>query len=60
MEPQNPAMHRYDAVVIGTGQAGPPLARRGAAEDMTVAVIERGAANSTDPSNRFKTASDAA
>jgi pyruvate/2-oxoglutarate dehydrogenase complex dihydrolipoamide dehydrogenase (E3) component len=32
----------YDAVIIGTGQAGPSLARRLAAAGMTVAVIERG------------------
>ncbi|MGC2199320.1 MAG: FAD-containing oxidoreductase [Stellaceae bacterium] len=38
---------RYDAIVIGTGQAGPPLARRLAAMGMTVAVIERGAFGGT-------------
>ena len=32
----------YDAIVIGTGQAGPFLARRLAAAGMSVAVIERG------------------
>jgi pyruvate/2-oxoglutarate dehydrogenase complex dihydrolipoamide dehydrogenase (E3) component len=37
----------YDAIVIGTGQAGPPLARRLAAAGMTVAVIERGAFGGT-------------
>ncbi len=31
----------YDAIVIGTGQAGPPLARRLAAAGMKVAIIER-------------------
>src|SRR5881227_532207 len=31
----------YDAIVIGTGQAGPLLARRHAAAGMKVAVIER-------------------
>jgi pyruvate/2-oxoglutarate dehydrogenase complex dihydrolipoamide dehydrogenase (E3) component len=31
----------YDAIVIGTGQAGPSLARRLASAGMTVAVIER-------------------
>ena len=31
----------YDAIVIGTGQAGPPLARRLATAGMTVAIIER-------------------
>jgi pyruvate/2-oxoglutarate dehydrogenase complex dihydrolipoamide dehydrogenase (E3) component len=37
----------YDAIVIGTGQAGPPLARRLAAAGMRVAVIERGAFGGT-------------
>jgi pyruvate/2-oxoglutarate dehydrogenase complex dihydrolipoamide dehydrogenase (E3) component len=32
----------YDAIVIGTGQAGPPLARRLVAAKMKVAVVERG------------------
>ena len=32
---------RYDAIVIGTGQSGPPLASRMADEGMKVAVIER-------------------
>jgi pyruvate/2-oxoglutarate dehydrogenase complex dihydrolipoamide dehydrogenase (E3) component len=32
----------YDAIIIGTGQAGPPLARRLAGSDMKVAIIERG------------------
>src|SRR5262245_44617550 len=31
----------YDAIVIGTGQAGPPLAKRLSAAGMSVAVIER-------------------
>jgi pyruvate/2-oxoglutarate dehydrogenase complex dihydrolipoamide dehydrogenase (E3) component len=31
----------FDAIVIGAGQAGPPLARRLAAEGQSVAVIER-------------------
>lgn len=35
-------MTTYDAIVIGTGQAGPFLARRLAAAGMSVAVIERG------------------
>ncbi len=35
-------IRRYDVIVIGTGQAGPPLARRLAAAGMTVAIIERG------------------
>lgn len=32
---------RYDAVVIGAGQAGPALAARSAAEGWRVAVVER-------------------
>ena len=32
---------RYDAIVIGTGQAGPPLAARLSTAGMSVAVIER-------------------
>src|SRR3989441_10105485 len=31
----------YDAIIIGTGQAGPPLARRLASAGMKVAIIER-------------------
>ena len=31
----------FDAIIIGTGQAGPPLAARLAAAGMKVAVIER-------------------
>src|SRR5580692_9824915 len=31
----------FDAIIIGTGQAGPPLARRLAAAGMKVAIIER-------------------
>jgi pyruvate/2-oxoglutarate dehydrogenase complex dihydrolipoamide dehydrogenase (E3) component len=34
-------MPTYDAIIIGTGQAGPPLARRLAAAGMNVAIIER-------------------
>jgi pyruvate/2-oxoglutarate dehydrogenase complex dihydrolipoamide dehydrogenase (E3) component len=32
---------RYDAIIVGAGQAGPPLAGRLAAAGQTVAVIER-------------------
>ena len=32
---------RFDAVVIGAGQAGPPMAGRIAASGKSVAVIER-------------------
>ncbi len=32
---------RYDAIIIGTGQAGPPLAGRLTASGMKVAIIER-------------------
>ena len=34
-------MTKYDAIIIGTGQAGPSLARRMAARGMQVAIIER-------------------
>jgi pyruvate/2-oxoglutarate dehydrogenase complex dihydrolipoamide dehydrogenase (E3) component len=34
-------MKHFDAIVIGTGQAGPPLAARFAAAGKTVAIIER-------------------
>jgi pyruvate/2-oxoglutarate dehydrogenase complex dihydrolipoamide dehydrogenase (E3) component len=33
---------RFDAIVIGTGQAGPALAARLGAADMKVAIVERG------------------
>jgi pyruvate/2-oxoglutarate dehydrogenase complex dihydrolipoamide dehydrogenase (E3) component len=35
-------MKSFDAIVIGTGQAGPPLAGRLTAAGMKVAIIERG------------------
>ena len=35
-------MTAYDAIIIGTGQAGPPLARRMVGEGMRVAIVERG------------------
>src|SRR6478672_626806 len=31
----------YDAIIIGTGQAGPPLARRLSDAGMSVAIVER-------------------
>ena len=31
----------FDAIIIGTGQAGPPLAERLVNAGMTVAIIER-------------------
>jgi pyruvate/2-oxoglutarate dehydrogenase complex dihydrolipoamide dehydrogenase (E3) component len=34
--------HSFDAIIIGTGQAGPPLAARLAAAGHKVAIIERG------------------
>ena len=34
-------MTTYDAIIVGTGQAGPPLARRLAGASMKVAIIER-------------------
>ena len=39
--------NRYDAIVIGTGQAGPSLAARLAGAGMKVAVIERNAFGGT-------------
>jgi len=35
------AAHKFDAIIIGAGQAGPPLAGRLTAAGRTVAVIER-------------------
>jgi pyruvate/2-oxoglutarate dehydrogenase complex dihydrolipoamide dehydrogenase (E3) component len=35
-------MAKYDAIIIGAGQAGPPLARHMAGTGMGVAIIERG------------------
>ena len=40
-------MTAYDAVVIGTGQAGPSLAKRLAGAGMRVAIVERGAFGGT-------------
>jgi pyruvate/2-oxoglutarate dehydrogenase complex dihydrolipoamide dehydrogenase (E3) component len=34
--------HSYDAIIIGTGQAGPTLAKRLTSAGMKVAIIERG------------------
>ncbi len=34
-------MKTFDAIIVGAGQAGPPLAGRLTAAGMTVAVIER-------------------
>src|SRR5262245_65921503 len=39
---QEDGMTTFDAIIIGTGQAGPALARRMAGAGMRVAVIERG------------------
>jgi len=36
-------MNRYDAIIIGTGQAGPSLAEQLAKANQRVAIIERGA-----------------
>src|SRR5277367_6743404 len=38
----NAAMKHFDAIIIGTGQAGPSLAARFADAGKTVAIIERG------------------
>ncbi len=35
-------MTPYDAIIIGTGQAGPALGRRLAGSGMKIAIIERG------------------
>jgi pyruvate/2-oxoglutarate dehydrogenase complex dihydrolipoamide dehydrogenase (E3) component len=34
-------MGQYDAIIVGTGQAGPSLAGRLVTAGMTVAIIER-------------------
>jgi pyruvate/2-oxoglutarate dehydrogenase complex dihydrolipoamide dehydrogenase (E3) component len=39
---QEEKMPTYDAIIIGTAQAGPALARRMAGSGMQVAIIERG------------------
>jgi pyruvate/2-oxoglutarate dehydrogenase complex dihydrolipoamide dehydrogenase (E3) component len=44
-------VHTFDAVVIGTGQAGPSLAARLAKAGYKVAVIERGAFGGTGVNN---------
>jgi pyruvate/2-oxoglutarate dehydrogenase complex dihydrolipoamide dehydrogenase (E3) component len=44
-------MDRYDAIIIGTGQAGPYLAERLAKANQRVAVIERGAFGGTCVNN---------
>src|SRR5262249_59398603 len=41
MQSTGPPMQHYDAIIIGTGQAGPALAHRLAGAGRTVAVIER-------------------
>src|SRR5205809_4401233 len=35
-------VERFDAIIVGTGQAGPPLAQRLSAAGMKIAAIERG------------------
>ena len=40
-------MPSFDAIIIGTGQAGPALAARLAAAGMRVAIVERGAFGGT-------------
>jgi pyruvate/2-oxoglutarate dehydrogenase complex dihydrolipoamide dehydrogenase (E3) component len=37
-----PAMSQFDAIIIGAGQAGPPLANRLTRAGMKVALVERG------------------
>src|SRR4029453_16833986 len=41
------ASESYDAIVIGTGQAGPALSARLAAAGMKVAILERGRVGGT-------------
>src|SRR5262249_36506640 len=41
-QPERPMNPRFDAVVIGMGQAGPSLAARLSAQGMKVAIVERG------------------
>src|SRR5580692_10498157 len=47
MAKANTPVATYDAIVIGTRQAGPPLARRLTTAGMTVAIIERSAFGGT-------------
>ena len=42
---------QHDAIIIGTGQAGPPLADRMNREGLKVAVIERHYAHVMPPEN---------
>jgi pyruvate/2-oxoglutarate dehydrogenase complex dihydrolipoamide dehydrogenase (E3) component len=51
LERTEKAMDRYDAIVIGTGQSGPPLAARLANAGMRVAVVERGTFGGTCVNN---------
>src|ERR1700744_4901915 len=44
---QEEKMAAYDAIIIGTGQAGPALARKMAGLGMKVAIAERGAFGAT-------------
>ena len=39
---QEHTMAAYDAIIIGAGQAGPPLARHMAGSGMQIGVVERG------------------
>ena len=36
-----PMNNTFDAIIIGTGQAGPPLAKRLSSSGMSVAIVER-------------------
>jgi pyruvate/2-oxoglutarate dehydrogenase complex dihydrolipoamide dehydrogenase (E3) component len=44
-------MNRFDAIIIGTGQAGPSLAARLAGAGMRVAIVERGSFGGTCVNN---------
>ncbi|MDZ7682686.1 MAG: FAD-binding protein [Fodinibius sp.] len=48
-------MKQFDAIIIGTGQAGPSLAARCAQEGLDTAVIERHLFGGTCVNNRMYT-----
>ena len=45
---------KYDAIILGTGQAGLPLAYALAGRDSTVAIVEKGDIGGTSGSLRQK------
>ena len=46
---------RYDAIIIGAGQSGPPRAGRMNQEGLRVAIIERKLMGGAHPPNRCRT-----